>query len=252
MRQADIIQVQNKKDQALLISKGFVEKQIIIVPNGIPSEKILQFKRNNFDLHSPFTVVFVGTFDYRKGALDFPKIFKLLRLQFPDIKLKLLGTQGMFQTESQVLKFFPKKMHSCIEVIPKFKSEDLPELLTDCHIGIFPSYLESFGFGALEMMCAGLPVAAYDIPGPSDFVPKEMLAERGDVQGLANIVISTLKDPNLLYKRSQKAREIVVNQYCWDDIARKVDAQYKFYLDKLRDDHELREPSFDLKRFQHN
>jgi len=252
LRQADIIQVQNKKDQALLVSKGFAEKRIIIVPNGIPAEKISAFQRNSFDLHSPFIVAYVGTFDFRKGAMDFPKIFKQLRKEFPDIQLKLLGTQGMFQTIEQVLKFFPKKMHSSIEVVPKFKADQLPTLLKDCHIGIFPSYLESFGFGALEMMCAGLPVVAYNIPGPSDFVPKEMLAPRGDVSAFSNIAISTLKDSHLLYKRSHQARDIVINKYCWDDIARRVDAQYKFYLNQLQEEPEVREPTFELRGFQNN
>lgn len=252
LRQADIIQVQNKKDQALLVSKGFAEKRIIIVPNGIPLGKIGAFNRNSFDLHTPFIVAYVGTFDFRKGAMDFPKIFKQLRKEFPDVKLKLLGTQGMFQTTEEVLNFFPKKYHAAIDVLPKFKADELPMLLKDCHIGIFPSYLESFGFGALEMMCAGLPVVAYDIPGPSDFVPKEMLAPRGDVRTFSNIAISTLKDSHLLYKRSHEAREIVLNKYCWDDIARKVDAQYKFYLNQLQEKPEVREPSFELKGFQNN
>lgn len=234
LTQADLIQVQNKKDQELLISHGFSKHKIIIVPNGISRDRIVKFGSNSKQYQKPFSVAFVGTFDFRKGAMDFPIIFKRIKEKFPDLKLKLLGTRGMFFSSQQVLDFFPKKFHCDIEVIPAFKAEELPDFLKECHIGIFPSYLESFGFGALEMMCAGLPVVAYDSPGPSDFILPDLLVPTGDVKQFSEKVITSLEDKNLLEHNGQKARQTVINSYCWDDIAKDVDCQYKNHLEKLR------------------
>src|SRR5690554_5916915 len=147
LNQSDLIQVQNKIDRKLLITQGFPAEKIIIIPNGISSERMASFNNYPRNHQEPFSVAFVGTFDYRKGAMDFSGIFRLLKKRFPSIRLKLLGTRGIFYSVDQVLKFFPKKFHSDIEVIPKFNADELPQLLSDCHIGIFPSYLESFGFG---------------------------------------------------------------------------------------------------------
>lgn len=231
LSQSDLIQVQNKKDRDLLISHGFASNKILVVPNGISADRILKFAENSENFNKPFTIAFVGTFDFRKGAMDFPFFFKILKKRFPWIKLKLLGT--VYATD-QVLNFFPKKHHSSIKVIPKFMSEELPGLLMDCKLGIFPSYLESFGFGALEMMCAGLPVVAYDSPGPSDFVLPELLVPVGDFKALSEKVIELLENPKLLEQKSAKVREVVVGNYCWDDIAKEVDEKYRFYSKKLQ------------------
>ncbi len=233
LSQADLIQVQNKKDKDLLIERGFSSQQIIIVPNGITPERIEKFASISRSYEEPFTVAFVGTFDFRKGAMDFPVFFKKLKEKFPTIRLKLLGTRGMFYSEDQVLEFFPKKYHRYIEVIPMFKADDLPQLLSDCHIGVFPSYLESFGFGALEMMCAGLPVVAYDAPGPCDFILSDLLTPIGDLVALAEKVISLLENKQLLEQKGRLSREAVLKNYCWDDIAKNVDGHYKRFLREL-------------------
>ncbi|WP_010232530.1 glycosyltransferase family 4 protein [Gillisia marina] len=229
LNQSDLIQVQNTKDRNLLITRGFNSNKIIIVPNGISSDRISMFKPNSNKYQEPFILAFVGTFDFRKGAMDFSDILSDLKNRFPSIKLKLLGT---IYTADWVFNFFPKKHHSCIEVIPKFKSEDLPELLKDCTMGFFPSYLESFGFGALEMMCAGLPVVAYKSPGPSDFILPELLVPTGDRKALSKKIIALLENKEELKKKSKKAREIVVRNYCWEDIAKDVDVHYKYHFSK--------------------
>ncbi|MEJ8800541.1 glycosyltransferase family 4 protein [Pontibacter sp. H249] len=234
LEQTDLIQVQNTKDRDLLIRRGFNANNIIIVPNGITPERIAYFGNIAHKYEEPYKVAFVGTYDFRKGALDFPVVLKLLKKRFPTLQLKLLGTRGMFNTPDQVLRFFPKKYHASIEVIPSFKSEDLPQLLTDCQIGVFPSYLESFGFGALEMMCAGLPVVAYDCPGPSDFILPDLLVSIGDPAALAEKVIAVLENKEMLMQKGKEAREKVMADYNWDDIALNVDQAYKSHLKRLR------------------
>jgi len=234
LEQADLIQVQNKKDLALLKEKEFSEEKIKVVPNGITSDRILNFRNSIVKAETPYKIAFVGSFDFRKGAIDFPIIFKIIKRKFPTVQLKLVGTRGMFPLKEQVLKFFPKKYHKDIEVIPNFKSEELPDIIADCHIGIFPSYLESFGFGALEMMCMGMPVVAYDAPGPCDFVLPELLVPIGDTQALAGKVISLFENPKLLKEKSKEARDRVVSNYRWEDIAKKVDEIYRDSLQKLR------------------
>lgn len=234
LHQADLIQVQNKKDYELLIKLGFPPYKIIIIPNGITSERISDFKECTKDYEKNFKLAFVGTFDFRKGAMDFPFILKKLKKKFPGIILKLLGTKGLFQTKAEVLRFFPKKYHKDIEVIPSFKAEDLPQLLTDCHLGVFPSYLESFGFGALEMMCAGLPVVAYDSPGPCDFVPQDLQVSTGDRKALVRKLFSLLENKTLLEEKAIEARKEVVNNYCWDDITILLEKQYSDHLKRIR------------------
>jgi glycosyltransferase involved in cell wall biosynthesis len=231
--QCDLIQIQNSKDQALLMERGFSKEKTTIIPNGITADRLQKFKNQPRNTSDGKNIVYVGTFDFRKGAMDFPFLFERVKKRFPDAKLRLLGTSGMFSTSEQVLKFFPKHLHSSIEIVQKFSANDLPKLLSENHIGIFPSYLESFGFGALEMMCAGLPVVAYDSPGPCDFILKDLLVPVGDRQQLTDKVVQLLENPSLLEEKGIEAQNVVFEKYQWEEIAKEVDLKYKAHLQKI-------------------
>jgi glycosyltransferase involved in cell wall biosynthesis len=226
LKNCDVIQVQNNKDFEALTNLGFSKNKIIIVPNGISDERLKLFESIERSFEAAFKIAFVGTFDFRKGAMDFPFIVQRVLKDYPETQFKFLGTKGLFKTIEEVLAFFPKKYHSHIEVKPTFDPLELPELLTDCHIGIFPSYIESFGFGALEMMCAGLPVIGYDAPGPADFLLKDLLVPIGDKQLLAEKVALLLKNKELLVAKSKESKE-VSKRYKWSIIASDVDKIYK-------------------------
>lgn len=232
LSQCDVIQVQNSLDAKLLKSKGFNEKKIIVVPNGISDERRLAFQKEPKNYKEPFTIAFIGTFDFRKGAMDFPFIVKAIIKKHPDCRFKLLGTQGLFTTAAQVLNFFPRKLRHAIKVVPTFEPMELPELLKNCQIGIFPSYLESFGFGALEMMCAGLPVVSYYVPGPSDFILRELFVSVGDKKLLANKVMDLMEDRVKLARLAQEARE-EANRFSWSKIAVHTSKIYEHHCKRL-------------------
>lgn len=218
LTESDLIQVQNTYDASWLIDKGFKRNKIIVVPNGISKKRLPVFKAIQRNFEPPFKIAFVGTFDFRKGAMDFPHIVERILEDFPETEFKLLGTKGLFINKEQVLKFFPKKLRTSLTVIPSFEPMDLPLLLSDCHVGIFPSYFESFGFGALEMMCAGLPVVAYKSAGPTDYIIKDLLVEVGDKKLMAEKVIELLGNRKSLTYFSELAGR-VTEEYNWGKIA---------------------------------
>src|SRR5690606_9748750 len=79
LRECDLIQVQSNKDKELLQQKGFPASKIIVVPNGLSKERIQLFNATKkIDQNIP-KIAFVGTFDYRKGAMDFPFIVNQIR-----------------------------------------------------------------------------------------------------------------------------------------------------------------------------
>lgn len=225
---ADVIQVQNTMDKKLLLNK-FPQKNVILVPNGIGEDRFWKFQnvKRSFNDFSDFPkIAFVGTFDYRKGAIDFKYIVKEIVKIKPNVEFHFLGSLGLFTTEKAILKFFPAELRNNIKVIPHFKPDDLPSLLSKCHIGLFPSYLESFGFGALEMMCSGLPVLAYNCPGPCDFILEELLFEVGSKEKLTSKLAQLIQNRAEVEKYSSEARELSKN-YRWINISEKVENLYK-------------------------
>ena len=63
---------------------------------------------------------------------------------------------------------------------------------------MFPSRVESFGYGVLEMLAAAVPVIAYDAPGPHVMLPPEYRVPVGAAGDMADRVCDLLTDPDRL------------------------------------------------------
>lgn len=194
LNKADLINVSNHKDVEQLLAEGYPPERIIELPYGLTDQKRQSLKKLANASKKANKIAFIGTFDFRKGCLDIPKIFAEVKKNIPDAELCLLGAKGLFQTEEKMFKFFPQHHHPSIRIIPVFKESDLPELLKDYKIGIFPSYLEGFGFSVIELMAAGIPLIAYDVPGPSSILSCDFLVPAGDWKGMAQKLIFLMKN----------------------------------------------------------
>ena len=194
VEQADLVNVSNSDDRNELARWGVDEQKVVVIPYGISRTRRPSFDRISSDPPAEPMVGFVGTFDYRKGAREFPTIVEAIADKVPRARFRLLGTKGLFRTKEEVLARFHKRIFDRIEVIPFFESDKLPELLAPCSVGMFPSYMEGMPFGVLEMLAASVPVIAYRCPGTPMLLTDEHLVRRGDAEALANGVASLLSD----------------------------------------------------------
>ncbi len=195
---SDLVNVPNNLDKDRLVLTGVGKDKIIVSPYGsFLNPKVISTKPNKI------SIGYIATFDPRKGCYDLPQILERLTKDKPDFQLYLYGTKGRFQTKEEVLKHFPKPLHKNLNIKPTFKSEDLDSLLSSIGIGVFPSYLESFGFGLLELTQRGIPCVAYNVPGPSDLLPSHLLVDRGDIKKMSETILKLSSD-NEFYLKCQK------------------------------------------------
>ena len=225
VQEADLINVCNQDDKTELIRRGITGDKIVVLPFGINQSRRLLFNAISSAVPTEQWVTFVGTFDYRKGAREFPTIVQSIVDAVPNARFRLLGTAGMFQTANEVAAHFPAKLRPILEVIPRFNPEELPLLLASCSVGIFPSYIEGMPFGVLEMLAAAVPVFAYDTPGPTMMLKESCVVPRGDAKALSRKVIDLLKDKNGLYNARVRAQE-ESQQFNWRKVAELTDAIY--------------------------
>jgi glycosyltransferase involved in cell wall biosynthesis len=139
----------------------------------------------------------------------------------------------MLQTVDEVYREFPARLRKAIDVVPQFAPAELPGLLAGCSIGAFPSALEGFPFGLLEMLAAGLPVVAYRAPGANMMLPDEWLAPRTDARTVAARLVKLLRDPEKLVTAQLEARRRS-RAFDWDEIAAQTAAEYEARLARLR------------------
>lgn len=236
LREADAINTWNSADTRLLVDQEGVDpRKLIEMPPGLPQARLDELaavgaQRQANRQGRPARVVVLSTFDFRKGALDLPKIFARLRKLHPDLQMRLLGTCGLFRSEAEVRRFFPAEQQSALEVIPTFNAMDLPRWLSDVDIGLFPSYLEGFGIAVIEQLAAGVPVLAYQVPGPCDSLPSQWLVPRGDWRSLADrLSLTLIESQHPGYSQGNFAQQRA-QAYCLTTLA---DQWQAIYLDQV-------------------
>jgi glycosyltransferase involved in cell wall biosynthesis len=222
VEEADLVNVLNYDDERELIRCGISKERIVVIPNGLSRTHQRRFGDISSEPPQNPLIAFIGTFDTRKGETDFPSILKDIYTAVPGVRFRLLGT---FKNEAKVHGAFPKRLRERIEVVPRYRADDLPALLAPCSAGVFPSYIEGFGLGVLEMLAASIPVIAYHSPGPPMMLSAEYLVPRGNTKAMSSRVIELLQDRSKLmaarYWAKQRSQD-----FCWQQIARQTSEIY--------------------------
>jgi phosphatidylinositol alpha-mannosyltransferase len=88
---------------------------------------------------------------------------------------------------------------------------------------------ESFGMVLTRAFACATPVVASDITGYRDVMTDEtgVLVPPGDPDALAEAVVGLLGDEPRRERLGAAARQIAVEHYSWDDIARRLAAIYE-------------------------
>jgi glycosyltransferase involved in cell wall biosynthesis len=222
---ADYINVNNDDAKETLCATGILPSKIGVFPCGLTSDRLRRFSEIPSRNPNSNLIAFVGTFDARKGAADMPAIVALVTKSVPGARFRFLGTRGMLHAAKDVLRLFPRRLRGSLEVIPDFEPEDLPKLLAPCSVGMFPSYVEGFGLGVLEMLAASVPVICYRSPGPTMLVKGDWVVERGDVRTMADKIAMLLRNSDQLTadRRWAKKRS---RDFRWKDIGKQTSEKY--------------------------
>jgi glycosyltransferase involved in cell wall biosynthesis len=231
--EADLINVSNEHARTELRRCGVADDKIVVLPYGLTRRRREQLEAVPSARPPDPVVGFVGTFDFRKGATDFPRIVEAVSASVPNARFRLVGTEGMHTGIRQVHAFFARRLRARIEVVPRFEPEGLPELLAGCSVGVFPSYAEGFPFGVLEMLAASVPVVAYRAPGAPMMLPPEYLVAPGDTGGMGRRVAGLLSDEDQLTAARIWARQRS-RDFSWPRIAVETARIYTAAVGRLR------------------
>ncbi len=201
-----------------------------LIPNGIDTERfrpdvppIARFERP--------TILFVGRFnESRKGLRYLLEALALVRREFPDVLLLVVGPGDPSRFERVIER---AELRGNVEFVGPVPDEQLPSYYTACHVFCAPATGgESFGIVLLEAMASGKPVVASDIRG-FRFVLRHgvegLLVERKNPDALAVALVHLLADASLR-ERLGKAGRQRAEQFSWPVIAQRTLAYYERLL----------------------
>jgi glycosyltransferase involved in cell wall biosynthesis len=177
-------------------------------------------------------VAFIGSWGTRKGSKDWAEIIKRTRSQVPDARFLFLGTGFSAKT---VLEDLNLPACDWIEIIPQYDSNELAKLLSGAMVGAFPSYIEGFPFAVLEKLACGLPIVAYDVPGPREMLrhlDSSFMVPLGDIESFSNKLVNLLKLDEFSYSQLSQCCVDIGKKFSWRRIAEETLDIYRKFLDK--------------------
>lgn len=113
-------------------------------------------------------LIFVGTQFHLKGGVEMIDALKKLRQEY-QFKLTIVSA---FKTDHYVTKVSEKEANETkkllqkedwIDIFENIPNEHVLELIKKSHIGLLPTWSDTYGFSVLEMQAAGVPVITTDI-----------------------------------------------------------------------------------------
>jgi glycosyltransferase involved in cell wall biosynthesis len=189
---ADLVFLQNAEEYKYVSDVWGLGEKSVVLPCGLADERAQALASARRRTSAMPEIVFIGYWSLRKGSADWPAIVARVRAQLDAARLAFLGTAF---TPEHVSRDLGLSSGVGVRVVPTYDSAELPGLLSEGTVGAFPSYIEGFGIGVLEMLAAGLPTVAYDVPGPREMlrrVDPSLLVPVGDPAALADRVVELL------------------------------------------------------------
>ncbi len=235
LRTADLLNLPNEDEQRELAADSAVTAPAVVEPYGLndeffealaaaaaPAAQRLQGQK----------ICFIGMWGPRKGSREWPQIISAIWAEHPATEFLFLGTMFEEAVVRADLGFADDKRITCH---PTFSESELPALLADCALGIFPSHIEGFGLAVIEQLAVGLPTVAYDVPGPRQILQsqKNLLAPLGDVAAVAARAAELLALPLEKYEALSTECIEIARRYRWQEIARNTMTHYRSALSSL-------------------
>jgi glycosyltransferase involved in cell wall biosynthesis len=152
-----------------------------------------------------------------------------LREQGVAFSLSLLGT-GI--GEAEVLEAFPAPVRERIRVVPRYRHAELPGLLREHEVLLFPSHAEGYGMALIEAMACGLAPLSTPV-GVAPEVIREGRSGRlipiGDVPGFTAAVRAFAEDRSRMLAM-RRAAQNAVQGMTWRDVALRTLRLYESVL----------------------
>lgn len=236
VRHADLLNLANEDELTSLRDEVKSIKPALVLPYGLTPQRRQALRDAAVPAEARFAkkkICFIGMWSIRKGAKDWAEIIRLIRAEVPGATFLFLGT---LTDDAKVWKQLDLlEARDFVALVSEYEPEALPDLLRDSTVGVFPSYVEGFGLGVLEQLAAGIPIVAYDVPGPRQILrsmASTALVPVGDTAALAARAIKLLQGDLSAYTRLREECLAVSESYSWPEIADKTIHAYRQALAK--------------------
>lgn len=165
-------------------------------------------------------ILFAGTICEKKGVRQLLEAFKIVRTQYPEVRLDLYGRDWFFPNGDSYIEMLHNNYDASFFKNVTFHGSVSRTLLTtkyaEASICVFPSHMETQGLVSLEAMLLYKPVVFSKYgPGPETIIHKEtgLLCDVYNPADIAECICWYLEAPNKAKQIGKNAGELVRQRY---------------------------------------
>lgn len=187
------------------------------IPNGVDITRFTPIDTHTSPNERAQVVICVTRLAYQKGVDVLLQAWYLVQQQFPQARLIIVGTgpsQPQLECLAQVLD-----IRGSIEFAGL--QHDVAAQFHQGGLAVLPSRCEGMPNAVLEAMACGLPCVATRVSGCEDIIQhgvNGLLVEPEDYQGMAQALLTLLRDPVLAEKYGQAARATIERYYSLEHV----------------------------------
>ncbi|MEK7652983.1 MAG: glycosyltransferase family 1 protein [Patescibacteria group bacterium] len=188
--------------------------------SGEASDFRLQEIFQKYQIVKPY-LLYVGRIERKKNVANLIRAFIEVKRQFPGLRLVLAGEGGNLYEEIKKI-IFQEKVEQEIIMTGYVAEEDLPEILRNAEIFLFPTLYEGFGLPIIQAMASGVPVVASDLePHREVSGGAAALARPMNHRAIAQKIIEILSNNKIREELSQKGLARA-QDFSWEKTARGI------------------------------
>jgi glycosyltransferase involved in cell wall biosynthesis len=203
-----------------------------------PPQKLIvdTYESKQLPLNGQIHFMFVGSSFFRKGGMEMLEAFSdSIKHNGHNIKLTIVSSLNIDnyatkETEQDVKKArgFINNNSSWINYVESLPNKDVIELMKTAHVGLLPTYADTYGYSLLEFQACGCPVISTNVRALPEInnnkigwvinIPKNHLGEavyttkenRSEIgitikQGLVSIINEIMENSQVIFQKANAA-----------------------------------------------
>lgn len=209
---ATAVRALNPLMEEMLRERG-IKNRIVIIQNRA-NLKLFQPRKEEYAVKEEYRLIAVGSFVPLKGHQLLIDLVKKLQLEYPNIKLTLVGGGPL---KEEYIRATENSL--AFEIVDNVPQDTLVKYLRNSDIFLHPSYSEAVPRAIIEAMAMGLPIIASDAGMTAGLIrdgDNGMLFPVGNKEVLEQKLRALLEDEALRRKIGINAYKDAVNNYDWD------------------------------------
>lgn len=179
--------------------------------------------RRELKLDDRPVIGFIGRFNRDKGVGELTAAFDVVRQQFPDASLLLIGS---YEHGNEIDPDIRARIEAGSGIVAIPYQPDIAPYYLAMDISVLPTYREGFPNTVLEAQAAERPVVTTQATGAMDSVLdgiSGILVPTGDSRALAEAIAKLLANPDLRRQMGKAGRERVEHEFrrevVWGELA---------------------------------